>query len=348
MSNWQDIVSAPPACPPLVDGYCHFAPGALLTFLERASGRRHPFHDLFDAKPILTDRDRRLAFMDAHAVDASVLVPLPWIESLPDVHARPAQAAAAARVCNDALAELASARPRRLFTVALVPTTTPDVMVRELDRAVTELGCVGCMIAVGPTARRVDDPSMEPLFKRAVELDVPIWLHPSRPAACPDYVDEEQSRYLHWIALGWLQDTSLAMERIVFSGLFERYPTLKIITHHLGGLIPLFAARMQVTYDAFEGSGLDMGVPLRRPYVAHFRNFYCDTATAAYEPLLLRQALTFFGPDRMIFGTDTPMDHEEGSFLASSRRGVADLALPETEAAGVFSANILRLINRAL
>lgn len=332
--------------PKKIDAFCHFAPEVLLQFLEKASGRPHPFRALFQARAILTNIDKRIAFMDARKLDISVLIPLPWIETAPTVWANASQAAEAARLCNDALAKTVQSHPTRLYGVALLPTTEPQAMVRELDRAVGDLGFVGAMIAVGPTVKRVDHGEMAALFGRAAHLDVPLWLHPSRPITYPDYIDEQLSQDLDWQTLGWLHDTSTAMTRIVFAGLFERYPNLKIITHHHGALIPLFANRMENGYRSFEQSGTRFKTTIKQPYIDHFRKFYCDTATFGYEPLVLQQALDFFGPRRMLFGTDTPMEATEGEFLLNSTRSVDSLRASSADKARIFAGNFLELINR--
>lgn len=329
-----------------VDAYCHFAPPALLDYLEKATGQPHPFRGLFRARPILTDAAKRVAFMDAHKLDASVLIPLPWLETAPVVWQNASKATEAARLCNNEIAKVVQSAPDRFFGVALLPTTEPQDMVRELDRAVDELGFVGGMIAVGPTARRVDDERMNPLWERAAKRDVPIWLHPSRPINYPDYVDETVSKDLDWQTMGWLHDTSTAMTRIVFAGLFDKYPNLKIVTHHHGALIPLFAGRMEAGYRSFENDGMRFQTPISRPYTAHFRKFYCDTATFSYEPLVLLQAFQFFDKGRMLFGTDTPMDAAPGEFVANSTRSVESLHASKNEKARIFAGNFLNLINR--
>lgn len=329
-----------------IDAFCHFAPPALLDYLEKSSGKPHPFRGLFRARPILTDIPKRIGFMDAHHLDVSVLIPLPWLETTPAVWQNAKLSLEAAQICNNELAKGVQTAPDRFFGVALLPTTDIPDMVRELDRAVGELGFVGGMIAVGPTVRRVDDPRMEAFWQHVAKINVPIWMHPSRPITYPDYVDETVSKDLDWQTLGWLHDTSTAMTRIVFAGLFDRYPNLKIITHHHGALVPLFANRMEMGYRSFEQDGVNFQTGIKRPYTEHFRKFYCDTATFGYEPLVLQQAFSFFDKNRMLFGTDTPMDAAPGEFLANATRSVESLPASQSEKARIFAGNFLSLINR--
>ena len=330
--------------PERIDAFCHFAPPVLLDYLEKQSGQPHPFRRLFQARAILTNIDKRVAFMDAHKLGGSVLVPLPWIETAPSVWQNPAQSLEAARLCNDALAQVVRTHPTRLYGVALLPTTEPQAMLRELDRAVNDLGFVGGLISVGPTVKRVDHPHLEALFQHAAGRGIPIWMHPSRPITYPDYTDETLSQDLDWQTLGWLHDTSTAMTRIVFAGFFDKYPSLKIVTHHHGALVPLFANRMEMGYRSFEQAGTKFKTSIKPPYINHFRKFYCDTATFGYEPLMLQQAVEFFGPGRMLFGTDTPMDAAEGEFMANATRSVQSLRVSSADKARIFAGNFRQLI----
>ena len=332
-----------------LDAYTHFCPPGLLDFLEAAAGARHVFRQLFANTPTLIDVDRRLALMDRHGIEAHVLIPLPWLEGAAGVHDRPSVALQAARLCNDGLRRVVAAHPGRLLGVALLPAAaSAEQMAGELERAVEELGFAGGAIFLGPTVKRVDHPDYEALYQRAVALDVPLWLHPCRPPTYPDYQDEPRSRYLLWQTLGWVTDTSMAMARLVFGGVFRRYPGLKLITHHHGALIPLFARRMQACYEAFErNSDLDLQIDLEQPYVDHFKQFYCDTATLGYEPLALQMACQFFGVERVLFGSDTPMDAQAGEiFTSETDRTIAALPVTEAERQAIYGGNLQRLLRR--
>src|SRR5262249_57254112 len=82
------------------------------------------------------------------------------------------------------------------------------------------------------------------VFDRMAQRDLPIWMHPARPATFADYAGEKRSKYDMWWAFGWPYETSVAMGSLVFSGIFDRHPALKIITHHLGAMIPFWAGRV--------------------------------------------------------------------------------------------------------
>jgi uncharacterized protein len=328
-----------------IDVFTHFVPPTVLDDREQVSGTPHVFRTLFGHKPTLVDLDRRVELLDEFEIDVNVLVPLPWLDTVPAAANDPEHAPRIARRANDALAEEIARRPARFVGVGLIPTTTPEAMLSELEHAVGELGFAGVLVPVGPTVKRVDHQDFEGVFARSDELGSGIWLHPSRPLVHPDYDDESSSRFLHWQTLGWLADTSSAMERIVFSGVFDRHPDVKIVTHHHGALVPLFASRMQLGWDTFEQlAGLPMETSISRPYIEHFKRFYADTATFGVEPLLLRQAIDFFGVERLLFGSDTPMDDGAGeTFIPNTLASIDQLGLSDDEGRAVLSGNAQRL-----
>jgi predicted TIM-barrel fold metal-dependent hydrolase len=328
-----------------IDAYTHFVPPPLLDDLEAISGTPHVFRTLFSHKPTLVDLDRRVELLDRFDIDVNVLVPLPWLDTVPAAATDPEHAPRIARRANDALAAEIARHPGRFAGVGLVPTTSADAISAELDHVVADLGFAGVVVPVGPTAKRVDHPDFEILFARSSELETGIWLHPSRPIVRPDYDDESMSRYLHWQTLGWLADTSSAMERIVFSGVFERHPGVTIITHHHGAFVPLFASRMQLGWETFERlAGLPMETSISQPYIEHFKQFYADTATFGVEPLMLKQAIDFFGVDRVLFGSDTPMDDGAGErFIPNTLASIDGVGLGEEELGAVLAGNAQRL-----
>ena len=234
-----------------IDAHTHFTPLKALDFVEKTEGRPFPLGALLRHKPPMTEVGPRIDLMDRNSIDVHVLVPVPWIEAFPKVYSDVALATQAANLMNDELASVVATNPSRFKGVAILPSVDPDAMVAELHRAVKELGFVGAYVAVGPTAKRMDHPDYEPLYKALVELDATLWLHPSRPLV-PDYVDEKVSQYYEWQLVGWPYDTTSAMFRIVFSGVFDRYPSIRIITHHHGAFIPLLAPRINNVLQLLE------------------------------------------------------------------------------------------------
>ena len=184
----------------------------------------------------LISLEARFKAMDEFGDYAQVLsLVAPPVES----YGTPSLAWDLARLGNDCLAELVAHHPDRFPSfVASVPMTSPEGMLAEAERAVQELGAGGVQIFTNVNGRPLDNPEYLGVFDIMAELDRPIWLHPIRGADFPDYQKETKSHYEIWWALGWSYETSAAMAHLVFSGVFDRHPDLKIITHHLGGIIP--------------------------------------------------------------------------------------------------------------
>ena len=164
----------------------------------------------------------------------------------------------------------------------------------------------------------------------------------------PDYATETMSMYEIWWALGWPYETSAAMARLVFSGTFERHPTLKIITHHLGGLVPYLTGRVGYGWDLLGArtSQVDYSTVLqslgKRP-IDCFRQFYADTAmfgaTAA-----TRCGLEFFGADRVLFASDMPFDPSPGLYMRETIRVIESLDLSPEDKQRIYCGNAERLL----
>jgi aminocarboxymuconate-semialdehyde decarboxylase len=163
---------------------------------------------------------------------------------------------------------------------------------------------------------------------------------------------EKQSRYEMWWVFGWPYETSVAMGRLVFSGLFDRQPNIKIITHHLGAMIPYFEGRVGPGLDQLgartptQESELVKHSLKKRP-LDYFRMFYGDTALfGAVAPL--ECGLAFFGIDRVLFGTDMPFDPEKGPmFIRETIRAVEGMSIAPADRAKIYEGNARRLLKLA-
>lgn len=282
----------------------------------------------------LTDLDSRWRRLEPFGSLAQVLVPaVPPIEELgpPDV------AAELAALLNDELAVLVAAHPDRFvgFAAAL-PLHDTDSALRELDRAVDQLGALGAQVYSNVLGVPLDDPRLEPLFARLEQLDRVVWLHPTRNANWTDYPAETTSNFGLWWSLGWPYETAAALSRLVYSGVMERHPNLKVIAHHGAGMVPHFSARLAM------GPGYrQVKDSLPRPPLEYFRRFYADTALFG-APHAVQCVLDFFGPEHVLFGTDMPLGppHAIDSTIADVERS----SLDEAGRAAVFSENAARLL----
>ena len=177
-------------------------------------------------------------------------------------------------------------------------------------------------------------------------LDRPIWMHPTRTAALSDYASEEKSRFEMWWCFGWPYDTSVAMTRLVLDGLYDRHPDLKLITHHLGGMIPYFAGRVGAGLDVLGSRTTDEDYShimpsLKRPHLDYFKSFYADTAMFGGGNAL-DCGIDFFGVDHVVFATDAPLGP-----IAKTVAGLRALGLDAEQERKIFSGNALALLKRS-
>ncbi len=223
-----------------------------------------------------------------------------------------------ARLANDELAGLVAAHPDRFVgALGALPLNNPDASLRELDRLSSHPGFVGVQTYSNVAGRPLDEPRTLSVIEEAARRRMPIFLHPARGADFPDYVGEKDSRYDLWQIFGWPYETTIAMARLVFTGLFDRHPDVVIITHHMGGLVPHFADRIRGGYDQFgtrgaEGQVEKLPVSLAHPPAWYFPRFYADTALFG-APHAVLCGLAYFPAERVLFGTDTPFDVEGGT-----------------------------------
>ncbi|WP_376094245.1 amidohydrolase family protein [Roseomonas sp. CCTCC AB2023176] len=269
-----------------------------------------------------------------------ISLPNPPIEDF----ASGADAQLLARVANDSMAELCATHPDRFPAfVAAVSLDDVDAALAEARRAIETLGARGIQVFTNVAGAPLDRPDYRPVFALADEHDLPVWLHPARTAAMPDYAAEDRSRFEMWWCFGWPYETSVAMARLVFSGLFDHHPGLKVITHHCGGMIPYYDGRigpgMQVLGSRTSDEDYSGILPsLSRPHLNYFRMFYGDTAMFGGRSGLLA-GLDFFGADHVVFATDAPLGP-----IAETLESLDRLDLPPDVMAKILSGNARRLL----
>jgi aminocarboxymuconate-semialdehyde decarboxylase len=255
-----------------------------------------------------------------------------------------------ATIANDGLASLVAGHDRFVGFVASLPMNDPDASLAEAKRAIDQLGATGVQMFTNVNGRALDHLDFLPVFELMAAYDLPIWVHPARGAEMTDYLDEPRSRYEIWWTFGWPYETSAMMARLVFSGHLDRFPDLKIITHHLGGMAPYFEGRVGPGMDQLGSrtTDEDLGVVLerleRRP-IDYFRQFYGDTAVFG-SAAATRCGLEFFGADHVLFASDSPFDPEQGpGFIRETIRVIdQDLDLPAATREQIYEGNARRML----
>lgn len=297
--------------------------------------------------PALVDLDLRFRIMDAFGDYAQVIsLPSPPIEAFGD----PDKSPELAQIANDGMAELVAEYPKRFpGFIAALPMNNPDAAVKEIERAVSKLGASGVQIYTNVNGRPLDEPAFLPIFEKIAALDLPIWVHPARGASFPDYQTEKKSKYELWWVFGWPYETSIFMARIVFAGYFDRWPNLKIITHHMGGMVPYFSGRTGPGLDQLGSRTEDEDLTVyarrlkKRPQ-EYFKMFYADTATFGSRPAM-ECGLSFFGVGHTLFASDSPFDPEKGpGYIRETIRCIDELPVSNEDRKKIYERNARKLL----
>jgi aminocarboxymuconate-semialdehyde decarboxylase len=330
---------------PLIDIYCHIFPERFFQEMIRVAPNLTNIGARLRNVKKLFDLDLRFREMDQFGDYRQVIsLPNPPIEDL----AKGATGLELARIGNDAMAELCQKHPARFAGfVAAVSLTDVEGSLGEIRRAVGELGASGIQVFTSIAGRPLDDAAYQPVFAEMAKLDLPVWLHPGRTAAMTDYAGEAKSRYEMWWCFGWPYDTSVAMSRLVFSGLFDRHPAIKIVTHHCGGMIPYFDGRVGAGLEVLGSRTSDEDYSkvlsaLKRPHLDYFRDFYADTAMFGGQ-YGIACGLQFFGPDKVVFATDTPLGPIKPTIEVIDR-----LDLSDADRRKVYVGNAEKLLRKKL
>ena len=293
-----------------IDIYPHILPARYKEALcQKATSH---LKETIEAIPTLFDLDMRFRILDKYDCVQVLTLGLPPIEAI----AAPKEAADLARLANNEMAELVSRYPDRFVAgVASLPMNDMDAALQETDRAIRDLKLKGVQICSSINGKPLDSPEFFPLYEKMITYDLPLWIHPGRGAKSPDYPNEKVSKYQIWSIFGWPYETTAAMTRLIFSGVLGKYPSLKMITHHCGAMVPYFAERISCAYDLTE-ERLNQPVKqkLTKAPIEYYRMFYNDTAVSGSKSALMC-AYDFFGAEHILFGTDMPFDNELGSRL---------------------------------
>jgi predicted TIM-barrel fold metal-dependent hydrolase len=334
-----------------IDVFCHVMPRA---YAERLSSNGSDaaaanLRKRSTEVPAMVDLDLRFRQMDEFGDDYRQVISLPG-PPVDDI-GPPAVARELARMGNEGLAELVRRHPDRFAGfVACLPMGDVDAAVAEIDHACGQLGALGAQIYTNVNGHPMDEPRFEPVYERMAELDRMLWVHPSRNSSWPDYPTEQRSRYELWWVFGWEYDTATFMGRIVFSGVLERHPTLKVLIHHGGSMVPHFAGRVGPGWDQLgartppdQRQDIEH-YPLSRRPLEYFRMFYADTAMFGAQHAI-RCSLDFFGVDHVLFASDSPFDPEKGpGYIRATIANLEALDLPAGDRQAIYEGNARRLL----
>lgn len=227
-----------------------------------------------------------------------------------------------AALANDGMAQLVAKHPDRFkgFAASLL-MSEPDAALTEIDRATGQLGAFGIQLFTNVNGHALDEPRFEPVFARMAELDKPIWVHGWRNPARADYAGEEESRYGLWL---WPYEMGMFTARMVLSGIFERHPNVRILTHHSGGMTAAFARRVGGGIQFQPGQEAERArlAAFKEHPAEHIKRFYADTT--GQSPIAINGALRFFGIQQVLMGTDFPWNQPAAHMAVLDQLGLAE------------------------
>lgn len=304
-----------------IDVYTHILPEKYFKAFRQKCATLH--EGVETRYPAVIDLNVRLRLMDRHP---DVMQVLTVAQPPLDVLVPPKDAAELARIANDELAELVVKYPDKFVAAAAcLPLNDVDAALVEIDRAITQLELRGIQIYSPIKGESLDNPKFKPIYEKMADYDLPIWIHPNPTM--------EQNMSTGVWGLEVL--SSMAMEKLVSSRVFDDYPNIKFIIHHCGAMVPLLEGRLK------------WGPPpkalgeIRNP-VEYYKKFYTDTATYGITgPMML--AYGFFDVDHILFGTDTPLGPKWGITMESIK-AVERMSIPDADKEAIFVENAIKLL----
>jgi aminocarboxymuconate-semialdehyde decarboxylase len=329
-----------------IDIFTHIFPAKYKEAMDKEMGPGH-YKSVHDTMGTLYDLDYRFRLMDKFEGLMHILtIGGPPVEDI----VNPQKAIDLAKLANDEMAELVYKYPDRFAAaVAWLPLNDIDATLQEIDRTIKDLKFRGIQIYTPTMDKSLDSPEFLPIYQKMAEYNLPIWIHPTRPRGYPDYRSEQDSLYRIYWYFGWPYETSAAMARLVMSGILEKYPGLKFITHHAGGMIPFFEKRIVGGLDHTEMlQKANFKENLRRPVLDYFKMFYADTAIGGSIPAMMC-AYAFFGAEHFLFGSDWPFDSQRGERnTREAIETIEEMDIGDAEKKMLFEDNAKRLLRLAL
>ncbi|KAK6533514.1 hypothetical protein TWF694_002453 [Orbilia ellipsospora] len=301
------------------------------------------------------DINKKIEFMNLHGIDISVIsLANPWLDFL-----EPDEAGSIAIEVNDAINDMCDSYKGRLFAFGALPLSAPTTVIASEVERISKLKYTrGVIMGTGGLGKGLDDAELDPVYKALEETGMTIFLHPHYGLP-KEVFGPRAAEYGHVLplALGFPLETTIAISRMILSGVFDRFPKLSVLLAHSGGTLPFLAGRLEscILHDAHY-SGPQAATSSRRKIWDILKtNILLDAVV--YSELGIRAAVTASGADRVLFGTDHPFfppletnSEEEEKWLSvtTNYKAIQDAFGPEKEQAeAVLGGNAIRLLRLA-
>jgi aminocarboxymuconate-semialdehyde decarboxylase len=314
-----------------VHAHCQFREaGALLGASGASLVDGRPFNEV--AAVAFVEIDKRLAAMDAQAVDMEVLSINPfWYGSERDL------AGQIVKLQNEKLAELCASKPDRFAAFASLTLQAPDLAVQELETAVRKQGLKGAAIGGTVNGEAFSDPKFHPVWAKAEELDVPLFIHPT---GIPELAKRLAGNGWLTNTIGYPLDTTIALSHLIFEGTFDRFPKLKVIAAHGGGYLPSYADRSDHACLVSPKS-CNPSIQLKKAPTEYLKQIYFDSVV--FTPEAIRHLVAQVGPGQVVLGSDYPYPFQ----LQPVEHIFASESLSDDQKADILGRTAARLLNFA-
>lgn len=327
--------------PLVIDVHSHFFPEEFLTIVER-EGPPHgagvdrrgktaslvlPGHPPSPLTEAFIDSEARVARLDAVGIGVQAVSLSP-----PMVYWAPTDLGIKlARAYNDGIAALCRRYTDRFVGLATLPLQDISASEAEMIRAARALGLRGVYVATSVRGQYLDDPAFRPLWESAHRLGLPVFTHPHTHLGAQDL-----ARFHLFNTIGFPTETAVLVGRLIYSGLLDEYPGVRVVLAHAGGTMPFLLGRLDHAYHSRQ----DLQRAIAKPPSAYLRHFVFDTIT--HGDRALQFLIDVVGAERVVVGSDAPYDMADEDPVGRVKR----LALPaEAEAAilGLTAARLLKV-----
>lgn len=316
----------------VIDAYTHI----LTEDFHETLTADYDFQGLSGSPAWLWNVEKRFEDMDDYGIDKQVItLALPPLWRGMD----PEEALPLVELANDEIRRLADEHPDRFIPVGTLPFATEEYR-DEYRRCVDDLGLKGVQLFSNVDGRPIDSPAFEALFEQAADDGVPLWLHPQL-YEWYEWADE----YMDHRLFGWPFDTTLALSRLVFSGIIDRNPNLKLVSHHGGGMVPFYGKRIEMFFEQRmrypeNYPGVENWPEYNHSIEESFQSFFADTAVSG-STSAIDCAMSYFGSDHILFGTDYPFSPERGrTALRTTVDAIEGASFDEQERTAVYAGNL--------
>jgi uncharacterized protein len=323
----------------IIDIYCHHSSKEIEDMIGKAAlaadptttGKAGPSVSFpFPLGP--SGVEKRLEVMDKYGIDVQAIC-----QTTPALYRISPEEAA--QICTDSNTEnyrACKAYPHRFVNVCILSLLDVTSAMDELQRSIDELDCRGITVATNQNGKGLDSKEFYPVYERMARHNLPLFLHPTFWESYP--LAEQSQSWGFMSTFGWPFDTTQALWRLIMGGVMDEFPTLKIVTHHMGAMVPFFSFRAETVFNMMrKGSG--------KTITDYWDRIYGDTAMGGGNKAVFDLGFDFFGAGRLLFGTDYPFGPDGGEAgIRGSLAGIASLDISGDDREQILGLNAKELL----